>query len=84
MKGTVDCSYHGTIAYRDLSSRQPTRKVPREEALKEDVAHFYNYAMHLRVYGRRSDRTTKRSGNDKAVYCVPAHFCVCACINDCR
>lgn len=78
-RGDVFGPYVGAIVCQDLSSRQPTRTVYGNRVFKVNELHSSKYALQVGVQGRRFDRITERLRNGKAVCCIPAPFCVCAC-----
>lgn len=63
-------SFCGTLVYHSLSSREHTKKAYRDRALKVDVSRFSEYALRVKVPGRRFERTTERIEHKKAICMV--------------
>lgn len=75
-------SYFETLVHHEVSSREQERKLCWDVAPKVGVAHFFKYALQVRVQRRRLERATKRLGNNKGIHLIPVSSCACVDIND--
>lgn len=81
-KDDIIGSYYCTLVHHDIFSRQHTREVYGDWALKVDVARFSKHASNLRVQGRRLEGARNLDCGAEAVCIVPTSFCACAFTND--
>lgn len=79
-KPDVTGQHYWTIAYPDVSLRQPPRHMYGEGALKVDMARFSKYELLLIVQGVCFEQITELPGKDRTDCCVQ-FLSVCARIS---